>query len=431
MQPEIPQPIFSGPPQVPQKKSRKKLIISIGAVIFLLVVGGVGAYLFLKPKPAQNDSAQQNSGFKAVEFGTEAAVPTYAGNKMFDACNVIPQSLLEKHVEGYKDVYESLGTDRTLEHPGTFEHGYIDRNIPNVLGDDGQPREPSISISADKVDSSVRARSFMKLADSHCLYGSGIAYNLQYVQVHIIQPPTPLHPKLLALLDDLKKQGRLLVEVEGVQAYADVQEGDSEMVLILKKGDVVMFIASKYVDLVQEASDLAAQMLVKGPVGPMTAKYPAPYANLVNPCNLFSADDFERLLGKKADSITAETLHLTETEAKLAERECGRYEVQRLREGEVTTSRIILGEARTEQDAKTHLAALKAEGTATPAAGLGDEAYVIAINGNTPYPYKYVIRVGKMLVKVVSTGEAKDTSTQVFAERTLPMAKVVVGNLKK
>lgn len=422
--------MFSGPPE-PAKKSHKKIIIISIVVALLLAAAGVTAYILLRPKAPQQSSEQQDASVKEIQFGTDGAALTYAGHKMYDACNVIPQSLLEKHVEGYKDVYRSLGTDRTLEHPVKIEHGYIDRNIPNILGDDGQPREPSISISTDKVDNSVRARSFMKLADSHCMYGSGIAYNLQYAQVHIMQPPTPLHPKLLALLDDLKKQGRQLIEVEGIQVYTDVKEGDSEMVLILKKGDVVMFLASKYVDLIQEASDLAGAVLAKEPTGPMTAKYPVPYTQLTNPCKLFSADDFERLLGKKADSITTETLHLTETEAKLAERECRRFETVRLREGEVTTSTVILSEARTEEDAKKRLNEVKAEGATTSVSGLGDEAYLVAVGGNTVEPYKYVVRLGKRLVEVMTTSEIKDTSAETFSARTLPVAKVVLNNLKK
>lgn len=430
MQPEIPQPIFSGPPE-PPKRSHKKLIIISSVVALLIIVGGIAAFMLLKPKAPEQQPQQQDASFKEVQFGTDGAALTYAGHKMYDACNIIPQSLLEKHVEGYKDVYRLLGGNKTLENPVNIEHGYIDRNIPAILGDDGKPREPSITITTDKVDSSVRARSFMSLADSHCKYASGIAYNLQYAQVHIIQPPTPLPPKLLTLLAELKQQGRLLTEVEGIQAYSDVKEGDSEMVLVLKKGDVVVFLASSNVNLIQDASDLAAQMLVKGPVGPMTAKYPAPYAQLTNPCSLFQADDFERLLGKKADSITTETLNLTETEDNLAQRECARYETVRLREGEVTSSIVTLGEARTEEDAKKQLARVKAEGAPSSVADLGDEAYLVAVGGNTARPYKYVVRVGKRLVEVVTGGESKDSSAESFVARTLPVVKVVVDTLKK
>lgn len=433
MQPEIPQPNFSGPLPEPLKKSHKKLIIIVSIIgALLLVAGGIAAFMLLKPKAAQQSSQQEDTSFKEVQFGTDGAALTYAGNKMYDPCTILPQSVLEKHVEGYSDVYRLLGGNKTLENPVNIEHGYIDRNIPNVLGDDNKPREPSITITTDKVDSTIRARSFMSLADSHCKYASGIAFNLQYAQVHILQPPTPLHPKLLELLDTLKKQGRLIAEVEGIQAYVDdVKEGDSEIVLILKKGDVVMFVASKYANLIQDASDLGTQVLVKGPTGPMTAKYPAPYAQLTNPCSLFSADDFERLLGKKADSITSETLNLTETEDKFAERECARYETVRLREGEVTSAIVTLGEARTEEDAKKLLAAVKAEGIATSISDLGDEAHLVAVSGNTARPYRYVVRVGKRLVEITTSGEAKDASAESFTSRTLPVAKVVVGNIKK
>ncbi len=420
----------SGPPEAP-KKSRKKLIIILVIVAALLIAAGVAAFILLKPKAAVKQQDASTTSSKFVEFGTEPTAFTYAGHKMYDACNVLPQSLLEKHVEGYKDVYEALGTDRILQNPVNIEHGYIDRNIPAVLGKDGQAREPSISISADKVDSSVRARSFMSLADSSCRYASGIAYNLQYAQVHIIQPPTPLHPKLLTLLDNLKKKGQLLIEVQGVQVYLDVEEGDSEIVMVLKKGDVVMFVASKYKNLIQEASDIAAAVLLKEPTGPMTAKYPAQYAGLINPCALFTADDFEKTFGKKADSITNETLNLTETDKNYITRDCTRYEIERLKEGEVTNSKITLGEARTENDAKAQINGIKAKSPGTPVSNLGDEAYLIGTPGDALKPLKLLVRSGKQVLEIVSQGEIKDTSADAFSARTLPVAKIVMNNLKK
>ena len=432
MQPEIPQPIFSAGPEAPKTKSRKKVIIISIVSALIVLIGGAAAYMFFKPTPAvQQQNTPNSASSKFVEFGAENTAFIYAGHKMYDACNVLPQSLLEKHVEGYKDVYEALGTDRILQNPVNMEHGYIDRNIPSVLGKDGQAREPSISISADKVDSTVRARSFMTLADSHCTYASGIAYNLQYVQVHIIQPPTPLHPKLLTLLDSLKQRGQMIIELQGVQVYLDVEEGDSEIVMVLKRGDVVMFVASKYKNLIQEASDMAVAVLAKEPTGPMTAKYPAQYAGLINPCTLFTADDFEKTLGKKADSITGETLNLTETDKNYITRVCTRYEIERLKEGEVTNSRITLGEARTENDAKAQINGIKAKNPGTLVSGLGDEAYLLGVPGDSLKPLKLLVRSGKQVLEIASQGEAKDTSAETFSARTLPVAKIVLDKLKR
>lgn len=431
MQPEIPQPMFTSGPEESPKKSRKKLIIGIIIAVVLLIAGGVAAFVLLKPKAAVQQQNAPTTSSKFVEFGAENTAFTYAGHKMYDACNVLPQSLLEKHVEGYKDVYEALGTDRILQNPVNMEHGYIDRNIPTVLGKDGQAREPSISISTDKVDSTVRARSFMSIADSNCRYASGIAFNLQYVQVHIIQPPTPLHPKLLALLDSLKQRGQLIIEVQGVQVYLDVEEGDSEIVMVIKKGDVVMFVASKYKNLIQEASDIAAAVLAKEPTGPMTAKYPGQYAGLTNPCTLFTADDFEKTLGKKASSITNETINLTETDKNYITRVCTRYEIERLKEGEVTNSSITLGEARTENDAKAQINGMKAKSPGTPVPGLGDEAYLLGTPGDTLKSLKLIVRQGKQVLEIISQGEAKDASAEAFSARTLPVAKIVMSNLKR
>lgn len=429
MQPEIPQPLFSNGPTEPPKKSRKKIIIGICAAVLILIVAGVIAFFVLKKEKPQDSTKQAGDTIKAVQFGYEKEPIIYAGNKIYDAC-MLPQSIFEKHVEEYKDLSGWFGGDKVLEHPIKVDHGYIDRSISTVLEGDKKAREPGMTISETGVDSTVRARLFMSIADSYCHYGQGIASNLQYAKVHIIQPPTPLSSKLTDYLNKLKQEGRLAIETEGIQVYVEpVKEGDTENIVMIKKGETVVFVASPYFNIVQEASDIVAAILAKDPTGPMTAKYPAPYANLTNSCELFKADDFERLLGKQADSVTLETINLTEVDQHVAMRECSRYEVERVRQGEITTSDIALFEARTEAGAKAQMNAMKTknEAKASSISDLGDEAYLVS----TERKNTIIVRVGNRFVEVVTSGETKDATPEAFNTRTLPVAKVVVENLKR
>lgn len=427
MQPEIPQPMFSGGPEAPKKSHKKAIIISIVAAV--LVILGVLTYLLMvNSKPSE--PAKTAHTFKPIQFGTESETVSYAGSKVYDACNMLSQSVFEKHVDQYAETTKTLGSDKTLESPVMMDHGYIDRTIPTVLGRDGVAREPSVTVGETSVDSTLRARSFMNIADSYCMYGQGASFNLKLAEVYVIQQPTPLSDKLVGYLSDLKQKGRMVAESQGVQVYVEtVEEGDSQHIVILKKGTTVVFVGSSKSEVVQAASDEVVSVLAKEPTGPMTATYPEPYQGLKNPCQLFSASEFEQLLGKPASSITLETLALTEVEENIAQRKCTRHEVERLRQGEITTSIVTLAEARTEDQAKKRIAAIKgAEGaTSSSVADLGDEAYLVA----TERENRIVVRSGKQVVEVTTSGEAKDASPEAFSGRTLPVAKQVLTNLKK
>lgn len=178
-----------------------------------------------------------------------------------------------------------------------------------------------------------------------------------------------------------------------------------------------------------DASDVALANLAKDPTGPLTAAYPQPYGTLINPCSLFSAGDFERLLGKPAAAVTGETLALNEISKNVAQRECNRYEVERTGTSEITSARITLMEANTEDNAKQKLKELKekTDTTVTAAQNLGDEGYVLS----DQFSKSITVRIGKRIVQVNTSGETKDANVDVFKNRTLPVAQLVVNNLKK
>jgi predicted Fe-Mo cluster-binding NifX family protein len=234
----------------------------------------------------------------------------------------------------------------------------------------------------------------------------------------------------MTYLDELKQKGKLAIESRGVQVYIEpVQKGDVDYTVILKKDTTVVFFSSLKNELVQAASDEIVKKLAQAPTGPTTTEYPALYSKLTSACALLPAADFERLLQKPASSLATETLALTEVEKDTASRECTRIEVERLKQGEITNTRISLFESRTEPQAKERIAAIKSkEGTTVTALkDLGDEAYAIA----TDRGYSIVIRSGKVALGIKSDGETKDTNVGAFLSRTQPIAALVFANYKK
>ena len=448
MQPEQPQSSFTQyspnpqptaplePGVPPPTRSNKKIVIVIIAIVIVLA-GGAGAWWFFTQKPASKSESGNNpapSGTNRITFGQDQKVMSYAGNKVYDACNLIPQSFFEEKIEKYGDVAKRLGSDDQVDKPIMMDHGYIDRDVPNVLGKDGTPREPSMSVSEKGTDATIRAESFVNLGDSYCIYGQGKTFGTEFAKVYVMQPPVPIPAKFTNYLNEMKQKGRMVGEVQGVQAYVEeVKPGDSEYVTILKKGNVIVVITSPLREIL-DASDIALANLAKDPTGPLTAAYPQPYGALINPCSLLSASDFERLLGKPDSAVTGETLVLNEISKNVAQRECHRIEVERTGKSEITSTDIILMEARTEDDAKKALKDLKEKPdiTITPVQNLGDEAYALTDDfAHTTVNKHITVRVGKRIVQVNTSGETKDTSIDAFKNRTLPVAQVVVNNLKK
>ncbi|HEX8763250.1 MAG TPA: hypothetical protein VF733_05875, partial [Candidatus Saccharimonadales bacterium] len=172
----------------------------------------------------------------------------------------------------------------------------------------------------------------------------------------------------------------------------------------------------------------------QAPAGNMTVTYPSPYSKLTNACNLLSADDFGRLFGKPSDALVNETLYLTESEPKTALRQCQRIEVERLKEGEISSVTMGLSESRTEQQTKDRLSAIKTDKDKNEVKKLdklGDEAYVVSTGILDKDHHKILIRSGKVILSIESNGEKKDTSVDAWVSRNLPIAQKILANYKK
>lgn len=416
--------------QQPQpQRSKKKLFIIAGVLVAVVAIAVAAFILWPKPQQQNNQQAANKNEPASIKFGTEKDPVVYAGNKMYDACNMVPISVLNAHVGKFEETSKSLGGEKKLNDPLMIAHGYVDRSIDAVQRGDDKAREPGTLVSETGIDNSVRARSFMSIGDSHCTYAQGRNFNSSLAAVYIIQPPQPLHPKLVAYLDSLKAQGRLAIEAQGVQVYIETtKEGDDSYIAIFRKGNVVVFLKSLNYPLIQAASEEIVKNL-QAPAGPMTITFTGPYSGLTDTCKLFTATDFERAMGKPASAITNEEVGLTELEEKTAGRECRRIEVERLREGEVSSTNVRLAVSRTEDQAKSNLKALKeaqADNTITQLNGLGDEAYAIT-HGFTKR-HSIVVRLKDTLITVESDGEVKDADQRAFLARTEPIAKTVIKN---
>lgn len=436
MQPEYSQPTFAGQPEPPSSNSRKKLIIIIGVGVVLLLAIVSAVFLMSGDSKKSNNKTEEqpkNTG-TTVLFGNAKDAVQYAGNAVYDACNLMPINILKTHIEKYDELFNSMSSDRHLKNGLVIDHGYIDRNISATLGKDGVAREPSKTVSETGVDSTVRAESFMSIVDSHCTYAQGATFGSEFADVYVIQPPQPLHPQLVAYLNELKQKGKMAIESQGVQVYLEpVRTGDTSYTAIFKKGNTVVFLSSAQQALIQAASDEIVKTLAQAPTGPANITYPAFYSQLKDSCALFPANDFERLMSKPSSSLASETWAITESEEDTAMRECTRIEVERTGQSEISTTRVSLSESRTEDQTKNRLTVIKndEDSTVTPLKDLGDEAYAIRDVTTANPRYSIVIRVGKVLIAVDSTGETKDATTDAFLSRTLPVAQTVLANFKK
>lgn len=442
MNPDMQQPIVTPSytpyttPEPPQGNTGKKKLMLIIAGIVVLVAGSVAAFFLLRPdaKPANKETSSGKAGTGSpVTFSKADRAVTYAGNAMYDACNFLPVSILQKHTGEFDKSYKSLASGFRLKDPLVIDHGYYDRDISAIIGKDGTAREPGTLITETSNSNAIRASSFMSIGDSYCMYGQGQNFNSSLAKVYVLQPPKPIHPSLAGYLAELKKGGQLAEVIQGVEVYIETpKEGDDAIAAMFKKGNVIVFMSSRNADLLQAAIEPVVDGLNKPPAGRMLAKFPDAYSKTINTCDLLPASDFQRLFGKPASALTSEFINLTESEPYTSYRECSRIEDERLKEGEISSARIQLTESQTEKQTKQRITTIKEDtnNKLTPIKDLGDEAYAVTttLAGTRR---QMIVRVGKVLFTIKTEGEVKDASDESFIARTVPVAKTVVANYKR
>ncbi len=432
-----PNPYFEQP-----KQSRKKWIIigAIGGVVLLAAIAAV--VFFLLPKNSSKDQAAQSEAQipNDIVIASSATPVSYAGHKVYDACNFISLDTIRKVVPGYQPLLDTIGTDKQPTEPLVIEHNYIDRDIASPLGKDGQPRLKGTTIGGS---GKTTADNFISRADTNCWYGQGEDIAMggsgkTFAKLFVYQPPTPISQEFQSYIGGLTKTA----SESGIDAYAMSELDESKFATVLfvdsAKSTIVM-LKTGTKELIEPMSNDIIKVLKDTPKGPMTVIYPEPWSKLKDPCTLLTAADFQAFTGKPASAITEDSTTITELDGQLMQRRCARLEVERLNAGEISESAVTVRVAKDEKGAKGYIDHLRnddmdninIEQVKQPIDGV-DDMYVRATGLIKVRAYELDLRIGAAIVTVNVEGESGlDASVDAYVERMLPIAQSVVNNWKK
>lgn len=430
-------PPVQEPQLQPQSKSRKRWII-IGSILGVLLIGAVVAavLLYLLPKKPEAKTAQPTVDIpKEFKVASVGPAKTYAGNKVYDACSFISFDTVRQTVGSYQNLLNLAGGTTRADDPLVIEHRYIDRDIPTVLGKDGQPRSKSITVGGEGKDD---ISNFLSTADSNCWYGQGedIASGgkgITFAKVFVSQLPTPLSQELKAYLGKMTKSA----SADGVDIYVEQgldAAGFAGVVFINESKSLAVLLQVGNANLAEPMMKDIAKVLTDGPGGPIEVQYPAPWHTLKNPCSLLTGDDFEQFTGKKAQALAQERATLTEMDDTFMERRCFRVEVDNSGTN-ISTTTVNSRFARVENNAKLYVENLRngkdplvtIEPLSQPIEGV-DDAYVIVrkLFGEV-WTYELEVRSGANVISVDIDGESGlDASAAAYAERVTPAMNSVL-----
>lgn len=436
---------FNSPeqPQQPPKTSRRKyIIIAIISTVILIGMAIILAILLKinsTPQNAQKDPSVNQAASKEFKIQNEGTPVSYAGNKVYDACQFVSYDTVRKTVENYQAQLDTIGTGQRPVDPLVIEHRYIDRDIANPLGKDGQARQKSITINGD---GKVNADDFISAADSNCWYGQGDDIALggsgkTFAKVYVSQPPTPISQELQSYIASLTKTATeggidmyVLPGLDSAKFATVVYVNQSKNVVVLLKTGTQALIEPMTADI------LAA--LRAGPQGPVKVEYPAPWDGLKNPCGLLSAEEFEKFTGKAASALAEDSVTLTTLDGGLMQRSCARLEVERTNGTEISESEVTVRMARDAKKAEDYTKHVKNDDTDSvkiepikQTIQGTDEVYVRAIGASTIRAYEFEMRIGAAIVTVnVETDAGLDASVDAYVQRMLPVATSVLAKLK-
>lgn len=418
----------------PPVSSRKKWMIIGGTVALVLILVAVGVWMLTpktKEQPAQPDG---QTVARAFTFGAADKPVMYAGQSVYDACNLISFDTVKAGVKDFEKTLSVGMADGQAESPLVIAHNYFDRDMPSPLGRDGSARPKGMLSSGAQ----LQASNFISSFDSSCWYGRGQAITVgsgtAFVKLYVTQPPTPLSPEFLAYLDSLSKVG----SENGVDAYVEPTAdggGFATMIFAHRAKNIIVVLKTGSVELTEPAVNEVIAALQASPKGAMSVEYPKPWQVLPNACLLLTADDFERFTGKPASALAEEEVRLTEDAQGQMERHCQRLETERA--GEISETSVIARSALSVEDATTYLENLKGNerdsSTMQPLSQIPggiDEAYIKTEGLDKPRAYELIMRKGALIVSVnVETETGLDASTDAYMQRMLPVANQVAQAL--
>jgi hypothetical protein len=423
----------------PEKSKQKWIVVGIISGIVLLVIAIILTILLMnkpkEPTPPPSEKQEVSKEFTIVPGDTALS---YAGNKVYDACDLISFDTVRKNITDYQKILDTIGTDQRPTQPLTIDHDYFDRDIPAVLGKDGAERAKGTVIGAS---GNVGISAFLSTLDSNCWYGQGEGISLgsgkTFVKTYVIQKPTPISGELLAYINSLKPYGT----ENGVTIYLESgpdNSGFATIIAINEAKDTVAVFKTGSQKIAEGAANDLIKALSQPPKGPLEVTYPKPWQAMPNPCELLTAADFERYTGKPASALAEDRISLTDVGDNQMQRRCERLEVERLNAGEISKSDVTVRIAKNAEAAKSYVVGLKtAENDLTEVYPLkqtiegADEAYVKKdqFTGNNN---SLEMRIGEVFLAVNVVGEAgAEDSIEAYTERMLPIAKELLERFKK
>jgi len=419
--------------QTPTNKKKKWLLpVAVGvAVVVIAVIIAVALNVFM-PKQGQKptDSGQIDRTFK---IGAEPQAITYANNPVYDACNLMSLETVKKNIPNYQSILDTIGTDKRPDEPLVIAHRYVDRDIAQPLGKDGEARSKGTVLGQGEAS----AATFISSADSNCLYGQSkdisLGYGKTFAKVFITQRPTPIAQELIAHLATQTKTA----SEGGFDVYVEPSRDSSGFLtatIFNSSKGIVVISKTSTVELASAALTEIVNTLSQPAKGPMTVTYPAPWTPLVNPCSLLTADDFQHFTGKPTGALAEETVKLTEVGGGQMERLCQRLEIERLNGGDISESAVAIRQSKDVQAAQKYSDNLKNNDkdniTVQPLKqkiALADDAYVKTVtSGDKVIGYELEMRIGAALIFLSLKGETPDASADAFSARILPVALSVV-----
>lgn len=415
------------------------LAIVAGAV---LVIGGMLAFLLLRDKSADQQASHTTtpaSGPKSFVMTTESRAIKYAGNTVYDACNLISFDTIRSTVNNYQKLLDMNGTAEKPSEPLTIEHRYVDRDIASPLGKDGKPRPTSTKIGKDKA---IDANSFISESDSNCWYGQGKGLSIGtgkiFAKVYVTQKPTPLSGDLLRYLATLKPAA----SADGMTAYVESKTdggGFFTSIIINKQNGAVAFVKTASRELARKATIEVSEKLVHTPAAPMNMAYPLGWTRMPNPCALFTADDFRQTTSRPASVLAEDILGMNEIGGRMMQRSCERLELERLDGSPISKSNIVVRMGKDESAAKTYVDFVKDNPQASfdiqsikQKVAFADDAYLMVLkNGGKTTGYEFNMRIGQAVIVLVVNAEGKtDSSADAFVGRILPLAQKVADRYR-
>lgn len=433
-------PVPEGPPGA---WGKRRITIILLAVVGVAVVAGL---LLLvtgdEPKKDTDNSKGQTSAREKLSVVNAQKPATYAGHQVHDACNLLTLETVKKNIEGYEEVVDALGTDKKVTNPLFISHQYIDRDIPAPLGTDGQPRRAGITLSEQGVVANDLS-SFISVFDSHCQYEQGEGFNHKvFAKVYVTQKPTPASSELHSYLESLpSKGGSKNPAGEGVIGYAQPgvgSDGFYSFAFVHEPTQNVALIKIATRSLIEPALVEIGIALASSPKGAMDLRYPAPYHKMLNPCLLFTAEDFARFSGKPASALAGDTSNLMDIDQKRVQRSCERLEITRLKEGEISQSKVTLHMARSAAGAKQYLESYSKNEDYTvhqvrQKIRLGDRVIVVEKrrSTNAADKYQFLVQSGEAVIEIALGAEASDKSADEFVARVLPAATSIVNTYEE